>query len=151
MSTSDDFSDAIREAEFADLPWLYVMGVELFNEKDFFECHEVWEEMWRHAIGDHSRFYQGMIQAAVCYYHWGNANFDGARRLAREAMAKLEGLDDRFLELELGAFRARFSRMTKALDAPKEELRPLPAADVPELVLHIDWEAWKLASENSDF
>src|SRR5262245_16678381 len=59
----------------------YLAGVVLFNRGDYFEAHEVWEDLWRDCPGEDRRFYQALIQAAVAIYHWGNGNARGASRL----------------------------------------------------------------------
>ena len=56
---------------------LYLAGVLKFNECDYYECHEVWEELWTEYRGPARKFYQGLIQAAVALYHFGNGNFYG--------------------------------------------------------------------------
>ena len=59
----------------------YQHGVELFNCGEFFDAHEVWEELWLDCPAVERRFYQSLIQAAVALYHWGNGNLAGATRL----------------------------------------------------------------------
>ncbi len=135
MSDPFQFSDQEREATIDGLPKLFVDGVQYFNEKDFFECHEVLEEMWRHARGEKSRFYQGLIQAAVCLYHWSNGNFDGARRLAQTALEKLDGLPDIMMRLRLVDFRTTFKNLVQPLVENRPDLGPIDPRACPELVL----------------
>ena len=59
----------------------FLMGIEYFNECDFYEAHEVWEDLWVDYQGPSRKFYQGLIQAAVCLHHFGNGNVRGARKL----------------------------------------------------------------------
>ena len=59
----------------------YLRGIEYFNECEFFEAHEVWEDLWAEYQGPSRKFYQGLIQAAVCLHHFGNGNIRGARKL----------------------------------------------------------------------
>lgn len=59
----------------------YLEGIDLFNRREFFEAHEIWEELWHDTAGEDRRFYQGLIQAAVAAYHASNGNVPGARRL----------------------------------------------------------------------
>ncbi|MCA9153589.1 MAG: DUF309 domain-containing protein [Pirellulaceae bacterium] len=59
----------------------YLQGIEHFNVCDFFEAHEVWEELWTDYQGPSRRFYQGLIQMAVCLHHFGNGNTRGAKKL----------------------------------------------------------------------
>ena len=59
----------------------YLDGIEHFNKCDFFEAHEVWEELWADYSGPSRKFYQGLIQVAVCLHHFGNGNIRGAKKL----------------------------------------------------------------------
>ena len=59
----------------------YLLGLVHFNRGEYFEAHEVWEELWMDCLAVDRRFYQSLIQAAVSLYHWGNGNRAGAVRL----------------------------------------------------------------------
>ena len=65
----------------------YLAGVMFFNERDFFQAHEVWEDLWADTQGADHRFYQGLIQAAVGLYHFGNGNVRGAVKLFHSSLA----------------------------------------------------------------
>src|SRR5882724_10348683 len=82
----------------------YLAGVLFFNRGDFFEAHEAWEALWMDTAGPDKRFYQGLIQAAVALYHFGNGNVRGARKLFHSSKAYL----DRFGERHLGFDNQRF-------------------------------------------
>ena len=60
---------------------LYYDGIQLFNDHEFFEAHEVWEELWKSYSGELRLFYKGLIQAAVALHHFGNGNIRGARKV----------------------------------------------------------------------
>jgi len=69
---------------------LYVAFVAYFNrERDYFECHEVMEQLWLEEGRD--PLYQGLLQVAVGLYHHRNGNIDGAVKLLTAAIQKLEG------------------------------------------------------------
>jgi predicted metal-dependent hydrolase len=68
----------------------YLEGIEHFNKCDFFEAHEVWEEIWQDYTGPSRKFYQGLIQVAVCLHHFGNGNVRGAQKLYHSSRAYLE-------------------------------------------------------------
>ena len=55
----------------------YLQGIDYFNRRAFFHAHEVWEELWTDTQGPTRRFYQGLIQVAVCLHHFGNGNLRG--------------------------------------------------------------------------
>ena len=82
-------------------PELYREGIRLFNERDFFECHDVLEELWTGTHTEERRFLQGLIQAAVGLYHFGNGNLGGARKMYRAAVDKLKPYGQRYWGLNL--------------------------------------------------
>jgi predicted metal-dependent hydrolase len=68
----------------------YLAGIEEFNHCEFFEAHEVWEDLWADTSGEPRKFYQGLIQVAVCLHHFGNGNIRGARKLYHSSRGYLE-------------------------------------------------------------
>ncbi len=65
----------------------FLEGIRCFNHRAFFEAHEVWEDIWRDEEGPARRFYQGLIQLAVCLHHFGNGNTRGAKKLCLSGSA----------------------------------------------------------------
>ena len=68
----------------------YLDGICYFNECEFYEAHEVWEELWADYQGSSRKFYQGLIQVAVCLHHFGNGNTRGAKKLYYSCRKYLE-------------------------------------------------------------
>ena len=66
-------------------------GIELFNAGEFFESHEVLEEVWTPQRGPRRLFLQSLIHVAVGFYHHGRGNPVGATRQLRKALQKLGG------------------------------------------------------------
>ena len=96
-------------------PPQYLEGLRLFNEEEFFEAHDVWEELWSESVGDQKRFLQGLIQASVSLFHFGNENFGGARKLYDSARAKLDPYRPGFLGVDLERFLADYQRCFQEL------------------------------------
>jgi len=69
----------------------YLHGIELFNQEQFFECHEVLEEVWRPARGPERLFLQALIHFAVGFYHHQRANRLGTLLQLTKALRKLAG------------------------------------------------------------
>ncbi|TXT29051.1 MAG: hypothetical protein FD138_2475 [Planctomycetota bacterium] len=86
----------------------YLEGLRLFNEEEFFEAHDVWEELWSESLGDEKKFLQGLIQASVSLFHFGNENFGGARKLYDSCRQKLEPYQPTFMGLDLAKFLADY-------------------------------------------
>jgi predicted metal-dependent hydrolase len=61
----------------------YERGIELFNRGEYFDAHEVWEELWMECQAAERRFFQALIQAAVALHHFERGNHTGAARLFR--------------------------------------------------------------------
>jgi hypothetical protein len=70
-----------------DPAWI---GLRHFNDRDYFEAHDVWEEIWMTQRGPSKIFYQGMIQAAVGCYKADFNVYNGAVRLLERALGKFE-------------------------------------------------------------
>jgi predicted metal-dependent hydrolase len=64
-------------------------GIQLFNDGEFFKCHEVLEEAWTPARGPRRLFLQALIHVAVGWYHCQRGNRAGASRQLRKALRKL--------------------------------------------------------------
>ena len=92
-------------------------GIELFNQCEFFECHELLEELWRPERGARRLFLQSVIHLAVGFYHHQQGNRLGAERQLRKGLKKLagylpecEGIDTARLYVECGACLEQISR-----------------------------------------
>ncbi len=72
---------------------LFQKGIKAFNDRNFYDAHEYWEELWIDYKLDDSKFIQGLIQLAVCYYHLSNNNLNGAKSMIRKCVKKLENFD----------------------------------------------------------
>ena len=64
-------------------------GIRLFNEGEFFRCHEVLEEAWTVERGPRRLFLQAIIHVAVGLYHSQRSNPLGAGRQLGKALRKL--------------------------------------------------------------
>jgi len=63
---------------------------ELFERQEFFESHEVLEELWMAAPGSERNLYKGLIQIAVSLHHLCDGNLRGARKVFDTACELLE-------------------------------------------------------------
>jgi uncharacterized protein len=84
---------------------LYEKGIDLFNRGEYFECHEVWEEVWKRSSGEEKLFYQGIIQAAVALLHAERGNVAGAASQFKKAREKLDPLPAVYGGIALGELR----------------------------------------------
>jgi len=70
---------------------LFNHGVELFNRGEFFECHEVLEQIWTSAAQGERWFLQSLIHFAVGFYHHQRGNQKGACRQLAKGLSKIQG------------------------------------------------------------
>lgn len=64
-------------------------GVDEFNQKAFYACHDTLEAIWMEAETVEKPFYQGILQVAVAFYHLGNLNWRGGAILLGEGINRL--------------------------------------------------------------
>ena len=107
-------------------------GIELFNQGEFFECHEVLEAAWLEASGEQKQFLQGLIQIAVAFYHLRRGNPVGSARLMHAGLQKLLSgssplpqVDGASLLAELDALPQRIAQGEIAATWPAPQIRLL--------------------------
>jgi predicted metal-dependent hydrolase len=114
---------------------LYLQGIAHFNACEFFEAHEVWEDLWRDYSGDLRLFYKGLIQAAVALHHFGNGNIRGARKVYGSSRGYLEAYRPACEGLDVDAFLKQFDACFAVVATSREEY---PEIDLdPELIPEI--------------
>lgn len=59
----------------------YLKGIEHFNARQFYDAHEVWEDLWHEEHGEANKFVQGLIQFATALHHFEASNMKGAKLL----------------------------------------------------------------------
>jgi hypothetical protein len=104
-------------------------GIELFNRGEFFEAHEVLEDVWRAAPQAEKKFLQGLIQVAVALHHHSTGNLVGARSLLERGARNLKGYPANFAGLESTALLRTLahwgSSLHEGVDPP-----PLPRLEL---------------------
>ncbi|HEY9705008.1 MAG TPA: DUF309 domain-containing protein, partial [Allocoleopsis sp.] len=64
-------------------------GVEQFNQRQFYACHDTLESLWMESGEPEKKFYQGVLQIAVGCYHLQNHNWRGAVILLGEGINRI--------------------------------------------------------------
>lgn len=88
----------------ADHDARYLEGIRLFNRQEFFACHDVLEDLWGETLDKDREFYQGLIHAAVCLFHFEGGNLSGARKMYESATRYLRPYGDTHMGLDLDTF-----------------------------------------------
>jgi len=100
----------------------FYAGLELFNRGFYFECHDIWEEIWGDAKGKNKIFYQALIMSAVSLYHFGNENLEGALSCLQKAERQFSQLPEAFLGLNVGRFVGQMKQFFDGMSATQTEL-----------------------------
>ena len=100
-------------------------GIDLFNQGNFYECHDTIEEIWLQESSDRQPFLQGLIQAAVAFHHYQHGKWGAARSMLQMAIDKLSPFPDTYDGLEIGGLLSALRSWKAALDAAlKQNERP---------------------------
>ena len=67
----------------------FAQGVELFNAAQWYEAHDVFEDLWHDTAEPERRWVQGVVQIAVAMVHLGRGNSNGAAILLGEGLGRL--------------------------------------------------------------
>jgi predicted metal-dependent hydrolase len=101
-------------------PELLLQGIALFNNGDYFECHEAIEYAWINEPEPVRIMYQGILQIGVACYHIKNKNWRGSMKLLERGMPKME----RFAPVCMGIDLAHLLRDAEALRAELLRIGP---------------------------
>jgi uncharacterized protein len=108
-------------------PSSIVGGLELFNDRRFFDAHEAWEDVWREmprAQAAARRHMQGLIQMAVAFHHWTTGNITGARSVLRRSLRNLDGAESSFPSIALARLRNDAELWSRYMEDVANELPP---------------------------
>jgi predicted metal-dependent hydrolase len=94
-------------------------GVAHFNAREFFEAHEIWEELWLRTPEPDKTFLQGLIQIAAAFHHYGRGNVRGTKSLLAAGVAKLGGFPGNHRGIALVALRTEAQEWMEILEAQK--------------------------------
>ncbi len=114
---------------------LYLQGIAYFNACEFFEAHEVWEDLWKSYSGELRLFYKGLIQAAVALHHFGNGNIRGARKVYGSSRGYLEQYRPMRVGMNVDKFLAEFDACFAEVAATNEQFPQIELN--PELIPEI--------------
>jgi|ERR1700674_776332 uncharacterized protein len=102
-------------------------GLRHFNAREFFEAHEVWEEVWLTEGEPEKTFLQGIIQIAAAFHHYGRGNTEGAETLLAAGIVKISRFpaDHRGLAIhELREEAKLWARALGEMQRPGDERLP---------------------------
>lgn len=105
-----------------------------FNRGDYFECHETLEDVWMIEVGPDRRFYQGILQLSVGFFHLRNRNYLGAASQWSKGYAKLQNFGERHLGVNLKTLLEQICRCQKMLEMIQNgQKREFDSSLVPQI------------------
>ena len=107
----------------------YRRGITLFNRAEFFQAHEVLEDIWRAAPVEEKKFLQGLVQVAVAFHHYSTGNFVGMRSVMERAIRNLTGYPQRMEGIQLAPLMRSLTQWREAMDSGQPH-PPLPRMEI---------------------
>ena len=100
----------------------YLAFFNRFNRQEYFEAHEVLEDLWLATHDDRRDFYKGLIQTAAVFLKLKQGKPDPAARLAARALALLERYEPRYQSLDVRTVTDLLRNPTAYSPAPRLRL-----------------------------
>lgn len=102
----------------------FQQGINLFNRKEFFEAHEVWEALWKESKDEEERqFLQGLIQIAAGLHKFLNMkNAAGGEWLLTRGLGRLP--QENVRGLDLNSLRAQTEAALKSMKSGEPLAEP---------------------------
>ena len=107
-----------------------VEGLELFNQRRYFEAHEALEAAWRDETGPIRDLYRGILQVGVVYLHITQFNYAGAMKVFLRSRKWLSPWPDTCRGIAVG-------RLQKDLERVILEVQRLGPARITEFDLSL--------------
>ena len=108
-------------------------GADLFNAGRFFDCHEVWEDVWNAQLPGERHFLQGLIQVAVGCEHFRRGNLKGAVSLLERGLRKIRKYGPRHRGVRLAQLDRDASAALDAIRMAQNGQRPLGEVRMPSV------------------
>jgi predicted metal-dependent hydrolase len=109
-------------------------GICLFNERQFFQCHEVWEALYQETAAANKPFIEGLIQLAAAFRIFCDfGEVTGPVRMIYQALIRFENYQPTFLQVRVDEMIAAMERWAKQAQEPASAL---PPSSVPKISQH---------------
>ena len=103
-------------------------AIDVFNKGEFYECHDLLEDIWYEVRGDSRDFYQGIIHLAVGLHHLTvKNNIKGAILQLEKGIKKLTPYKPEFEGVEIGSLIKKFNLLLSGIKENKNyKIKSLP-------------------------
>jgi len=108
-----------------------VAAIDKFNQRDYFECHEILEDIWFDERGKERDLYHGLLHIAVGLHHLtGKNNFKGTLLQFNKALVKLEKFEGIVLGIDVTKLRKHI------LSLMKKTIKKEVPKRLPKIIMH---------------
>ena len=120
----------------SELAAQYLGYFECFNRGQFFEAHDVLEELWlKDRRGPDGAFYQGLIQFTGAFVHLGKCRMGPAAALLKLARSKLQKYPPVHRRLDVQEMLGLIEKWLKRIESGELEVSPFGPDQAPKLSL----------------
>ena len=96
-------------------------GVTLFNRREYFAAHEIWEDLWQQAEEREKKFLGALIQmAAALHLRFERGGGRGTRNLLVQALTTLEGYRPSFGGVDVDRLHRELETYAERVEEKKE-------------------------------
>lgn len=107
--------DALAASCAEPLPALAVEGLALFNQGEFYKCHDALEEAWRADKSAARNLYKGVLQVGIAYFQIERGNYRGAVKMLLRVRQWLDPLPDTCRGVDIASLREDVTAVQTAL------------------------------------
>ena len=99
--------------ELKQIDDLYNEGKKEFQNGNYFDAHEIWEDLWADYYLKDRKFIQGLIQLSVSFVHLKNGNMIGAKNLLKKSKEKFLDYEKEHRSINIEMLRAEMDIVQK--------------------------------------
>ena len=107
-------------------------GINLFNQRRFFEAHEIWEMLYQSAEINEKPFIEGLVQlSAACRLIEDFGEIKGPVKLIYQALIRFENYQPTYLEIKVADLAAAMEAWAKEIETSGARgQKPIPTIAV---------------------
>jgi hypothetical protein len=120
----------------APLPPGVLEGIQLFNEGEFYECHEAIEHEWHAERGPVRKLYQGILQIGVGFHHIRGGNRRGAILLLTDGIDKVSNFLPSCRGVDTAALVTASTACLHAIENDPDAVASFDWSTVPKIQLY---------------
>ncbi len=113
----------------------FLEGIRKFNEGKYYECHDIFEDVWFAVRGKDRSFYQGLIHLSVGFYHiTEKKNSLGAKLQLSKGLEKLRPYEHQRESIEISKMLRKVQKCLDALEL-NPDAKEFDSKLIPKIVV----------------